>query len=81
MKLFKRKRSCSHEFQIVKRSNAIQYDHMGYPLRLCICECEKCGQYDQRWLDTYIDPTEDINNGELFLLKWEELEKTGSVDK
>lgn len=41
-----------HDFnKIVQRSNAIQFDEMGYPLRLCIVKC-KCGLTDQAWIDT-----------------------------
>lgn len=41
-----------HDFnKIVQRSNAIQFDEMGYPLRLCIVKCE-CGMTDQAWIDT-----------------------------
>ena len=36
--------------KIVRRSNAIQFDEMGYPLRLCIFKCE-CGATTQRWVD------------------------------
>ena len=34
--------------KIVERSNVIQYDDMGYPLRLCIYS-----DNEQRWVDTY----------------------------
>ena len=34
------------------RSNVIQRDSYGYPLRLCIIECEGCGYTEQLWLDT-----------------------------
>ena len=37
--------------KILRRSNAIQFDEMGYPLRLCIFKCE-CGAITQRWVDT-----------------------------
>lgn len=44
--LFKRKK---HNMpRIVKRSNVIQLDEMGYPLRLCIFSAG-----EQRWVDTY----------------------------
>lgn len=36
--------------KIIKRSNVIQFDDMGYPLRLCIVDDE--GKVDQVWLDT-----------------------------
>lgn len=45
---------------IVKRSNVIQFDEMGYPLRLCIMS-----DGDQAWLDTY-EQKNDI------VLEWED---------
>ena len=40
--------------KIIKRSNVIQYDVMGYPLRLCIVSTDQSfgGKTDQMWLDT-----------------------------
>ena len=40
-----------HQFIIAEKSNAIQYDNMGYPLRLCLVKC-KCGMSKQLWIDT-----------------------------
>ena len=48
--IFKKKHTCDFN-KIVRRSNAIQFDEMGYPLRLCIFKCE-CGETTQRWVDT-----------------------------
>lgn len=48
--IFKKKHICEFN-KIVRRSNAIQFDEMGYPLRLCIFKCE-CGATTQRWVDT-----------------------------
>lgn len=42
------------------RSNVIQYDEMGYPLRLCIFS-----NGEQRWVDTY------EQDGDV-VLKWKE---------
>ena len=47
--IFKKKHICEFN-KIVRRSNAIQFDEMGYPLRLCIFKCE-CGATTQRWVD------------------------------
>ena len=68
MFLFKKK--CSHRFIITERSNALQQDSMGYPLRLCICKCEKCGYSKQEWIDVLEDELEELKTGESFLLKW-----------
>ena len=48
--IFKKMHICEFN-KIVRRSNAIQFDEMGYPLRLCIFKCE-CGATTQRWVDT-----------------------------
>lgn len=65
------KKMCSHEYEITKRSNALQQDEMGYPLRLCICQCSKCGKSKQQWLDTDERALEEIKSGQSFLVKWE----------
>ena len=41
-----------HQWRIKQRSNVIQYDDMGYPLRLFICECKYCKKLEQMWIDT-----------------------------
>lgn len=52
-----------HNYKIiVKRSNVIQFDDMGYPLRLDIVQC-KCGKCEQIWVDTYEKPNDVV-------LKW-----------
>ena len=38
---------CKHKFEVTERSNALQFDDMGYPLRLCIVKCAKCGKAEQ----------------------------------
>lgn len=45
-RLFKKK----NKFEIIERSNVIQYDDIGYPLRLCIVKNGK--KIDQMWIDT-----------------------------
>lgn len=47
--------------RIVERSNIIQYDDMGYPLRLCIMSDRR-----QAWIDT------DERDGDI-VLRWEEV--------
>ena len=39
--------------KIVARSNIVQYDDMGYPLRLCIMD-----DGEQIWLDSYNEETD-----------------------
>ena len=43
-----------HDFKITERSNVIQYDEMGYPLRLYISKCD-CGISNQEWIDIDIN--------------------------
>ncbi|HHZ8250519.1 hypothetical protein GTI81_02950 [Enterococcus faecalis] len=57
MNFFKRKKEITH---VIERSNVIQFDEMGYPLRLCIMSDRK-----QRWIYT------DEREGDV-VLKWEE---------
>ena len=41
-----------HNWMIKERSNVIQFDGMGYPLRLFITECSKCKRSRQEWIDS-----------------------------
>ena len=66
MRLFE----CNHKWEIMNRSNALQQDEMGYPLRLFICKCSKCGKYDQQWIDVAEKELEELKTGESFLLEW-----------
>jgi hypothetical protein len=67
------KTKCEHDWHIVEKSNAIQLDSMGYPLRLFIRKCSKCGASDQQWLDVPVAEANDLKNGESFLLTWKKL--------
>lgn len=49
-------------------SNVIQFDEMGYPLRLCIM-IDKSGKIDQTWIDT-IEQIGDVT------LHWKDKEKS-----
>lgn len=42
---------CKHDWQIIHASNVLQQDEMGYPLRLFIQKCSKCGKIEQAWYD------------------------------
>ena len=61
---------CKHKYEVTERSNALQFDDMGYPLRLCIVKCAKCGKTEQQWLDTYENAYEEVKRGESFAVKW-----------
>ena len=66
MRLFK----CNHNWQVTERSNIIQQDDMGYPLRLFICKCSKCGKSEQQWIDVNEKELEELKTGKSVLLKW-----------
>lgn len=68
MGLFRKR--CSHDYKITDRSNALQLDEMGYPLRLCICKCEKCGKSEQQWIDTAERALDEVDSGKSFIVKW-----------
>ena len=61
---------CNHRWKIVERSNTLQLDEMGYPLRLCIVKCTKCGKSDQHWIDVPTHELGELKTGESVLLKW-----------
>ena len=68
MGLFKRK--CHHIWKITEKSNILQTDDMGYPLRLVICRCTKCGKSDQQWYDVPVSELQELKTGKSKLLKW-----------
>ena len=61
--MFGSRKKCNHRFIVTERSNALQQDDMGYPLRLCICKCEKCGFSKQEWLDTSEEALKELETG------------------
>ena len=67
-RLFKRK--CDHNWEVTERSNVLQQDGMGYPLRLAIVRCTKCGASEQQWLDAAVAELKQLDTGESVLLKW-----------
>jgi len=66
MRFFK----CNHDWRVEKRSNVLQKDGMGCPLRLFICKCCKCGKLDQQWIDVSEKSLDELETGESVLLKW-----------
>ena len=71
--MFFKKKECIHNWKITEKSNAIQQDDMGYPLRLFICTCSKCGKSDQIWIDVAEKELEELKNGKSVLVKWEDV--------
>lgn len=67
MKLFK----CKHKWELEKRSNMLQQDSMGYPLRLFVLKCSKCGESKQMWIDVDDKELEELKTGESVLVKWQ----------
>lgn len=64
-KLLKKPKQKKRLSKIIMRSNVIQYDEMGYPLRLVMIEQED-GTIDHVWRDTYYEGESDV------VLRWEE---------
>ena len=50
MRFFKKRNK--DPFRIIHRSNTIQFDEMGYPLRLCIVTGNGRDKPERVWLDT-----------------------------
>lgn len=61
---------CNHYWKVEKRSNVIQLDDMGYPLRLFIVRCSQCGKSDQHWIDISTKELEELKTGKSVLLEW-----------
>lgn len=59
---------CKHDWYITEQSNILQQDEMGYPLRLVIVKCKKCGKTKQIWIDV---PESQLFNPKNVILKWE----------
>lgn len=68
-----KKKMCNHDWKVTERSNVLQQDDMGYPLRLCIWKCTKCGMSDQVWLDTSEEALKELETSESVLLKWQKV--------
>ena len=67
MKLFKKLHK--HDFnKFAYTSNVVQFDSMGYPLRLCIMKCD-CGMKNKEWVEV----TESSVTDKYVILKWERL--------
>lgn len=64
------KKFCNHDWKIIETSNIVQLDDMGYPLMLCIVQCEKCEKTEQQWIDVSkkVLADEDIK-----VLRWKEV--------
>lgn len=75
MKFFKKYKDKNKDkpFNILYRSNVVQLDEMGYPLRLCIVEGNGRKNSEQVWLDT-VDRDGDL------VLKWEDTIKKIRID-
>ena len=65
------KRECKHDWKLAEKSNVLQQDDMGYPLRLYIQKCTKCGKSEQVWVDVSEEALKELLTGESVLLKWQ----------
>lgn len=63
-------RKCRHQWVRSESSNALQQDDMGYPLRLVIHKCTKCGIYEHAWVDVAVEELNELNTGESVLVTW-----------
>lgn len=66
MGLFK----CRHDWRVHRKSNVLQMDCMGMPLRLYSIICVKCGELTQEWVDVHESVLKELETGESVLLKW-----------
>ena len=64
MRLFKRLFKCKHDYEVTEMTNVLQQDDKGYPLRLCIWKCTKCGKSEQVWLDVAEEALKELETGE-----------------
>ena len=71
MSIFKKLFRCNHDWEIIEYSNCLQLDDMGYPLRLFIVKCRKCGKTDHHWIDVPVEQLSDLGTGKSVLLRWE----------
>ena len=63
----------SHDFKVIERSNVIQQDDMGNPLRIFIVKCTKCGKTDHHWIDVSEEELKELDTGESVLLTWKKI--------
>ena len=60
-----------HKYWVKNRSNVIQFDTMGYPLRLFIVRCDCCGKEKMMWIDS-TECKQDV------VLKWSDEYENGA---
>lgn len=72
---YKNKRffKCDHLWVKTERSNVLQFDELGYPLRLYICRCSKCNRSEQQWYDVSVEELSELRTGKAVELKWSKL--------
>ena len=75
------RRACNHDYKVAEKSNALQYDDMGYPLRLYIYKCQKCSKTDHKWIDVDVNELKESETGESFLLKWKPVERCNKFNE
>ena len=75
--IFRRKRNCEHDWKIEWKSNVLQLDEIGYPLRLCICKCSKCRKSEQKWLIESTTSWGELDTKDSVLLIWEKVKNDG----
>lgn len=70
MKLFQKifKFKCNHKYKY-HRTNKLRLDCMGYPLRLFIGECTRCGNTKHLWIDVSVEQLEELKTGQSVLIE------------
>lgn len=68
------RKNCDHSYSAKRKSNVIQLDFMGYPMRLCVCKCEKCGKIKYMWIDEPLSAKAELENGSSVLVEWREID-------
>ena len=66
-----RRKPCFHEWERYKNSNVLQLDDMGYPLRLVMHRCKKCGVIEQHWTDIPLESVKELRTGKSVLCIWD----------
>ena len=79
-KILKKLFKCKHEGEMIYKSNILQQDEMGYPLRLFSFQCTKCGEIKRNWIDVPVEELKEIETGKSMLLRRGEI-SVFKVDK
>ena len=68
--VIERRSKCKHTWITINTSNALQLDHMGYPLMLCIVRCDRCGKIEHQWIDVDTEVLSGLDTGRFVKVEW-----------